>query len=112
MTSIPLFAIVHPALKIKMEATGMTIILTFLIALLLCVTTLMVINCLLGMCHTLCKPWMAQNCGSGSSTSGSSSGAGPVVNGSFSLPIIKVPCGVEWQHHDVITKGANTFQTI
>ena len=95
-----------------MEATGMAIVLTFLIAMLLCVITLMVINCLLGMCHTLCKPWMARHCGSGSSTSGSSSGAGTVVNASHSLPIMKTSSALSRQQHDIMAKGASTFQTI
>lgn len=96
----------------KMEATGMAIVLTFLIAMLLCVTALMVINCLLGMCHTLCKPWMARHCGSGSSTSGSSSGAGTVVNASYNLPTAKVASGMVRQQHDIMAKGASTLQTL
>ena len=96
-----------------MEATGMAIVLTFLIAMLLCVITLMVINCMLGMCHTLCKPWMARHCGSGSSTSGSSSGAVPsVVNASYSLPIITKSSRISQQQPVIMAKGANTFQTI
>ena len=95
-----------------MEATGMAIVLTFLIAMLLCVITLMVINCLLGMCHTLCKPWMARHCGSGSSSSGSSSSAGTGVAGSYSFPVIKVPPGVAYHQHEIMSKGASTFQTI
>ena len=90
----------------------MAIVLTFLIAMLLCVTILIVTNCLLGMCHTLCKPWMAEHCGSGSSTSGSSSGAGTAVNASYSLPIMKGSSGFSRQQHGMITKGASTFQTI
>ena len=95
-----------------MEATGMAIVLTFLIAMLLCVTILIVTNCLLGVCHTLCKPWMAQHCGSGSSTSGSSSGTGTVVNASYSLPIMKASSGISRQQHGIMAKGASTFQTI
>lgn len=91
----------------------MAIVLTFLIAMLLCVITLMVINCMLGMCHTLCKPWMARHCGSGSSTSGSSTGAVPsVVNASYSLPIMKTSSGISRQPPAIMLKGKSTFQTI
>ena len=104
--------IVDKYVNVMMEATGMAIVLTFLIAMLLCVITLMVINCLLGMCHTLCKPWMARHCGSGSSSSGSSSSAGTGVAGSYSFPVIKVPPGVACHQHEIMSKGASTFQTI
>ena len=105
-------SIVDEHVNVMMEATGMAIVLTFLIAMLLCVITLMVINCLLGMCHTLCKPWMARHCGSGSSSSGSSSSAGTGVAGSYSFPVIKVPPGVACHQHEIMSKGASTFQTI
>jgi hypothetical protein len=61
-----------------MEPTGMTIILTVLIAMSFCAVLVMCINCLLGTCHGFCKPYFAgrdQTGGGGGhgSQSGSSS---------------------------------------
>ena len=95
-----------------MEATGMALVLAFLIAMLLCVIALMLINCMLGMCHTLCKPWMGRHCSCGSSTSGSSSGAGTTVNGSHNFSTVKVCSGKARQQHEIMTKGASILHTL
>ena len=55
-----------------MEPTGMTIILTVLIAMSFCAVLVMCINCLLGTCHGICKPYCLGYSGSqsGSTESG------------------------------------------